>query len=56
MKYLSTNMKNNDTALVGQYVSIIFFALIVSAIIARQQGTQILPVLSGQALLILLAT
>jgi len=56
MKYLSTNIKNNDTALVGQYVSIIFFALIVSAVIARQQGTEILPSLSGQAWLILLAT
>jgi drug/metabolite transporter (DMT)-like permease len=56
MKYLTSNFKNNDTALVGQYVSIVFFALIVSALIARSQGTQILPTLSGQALLILLAT
>jgi drug/metabolite transporter (DMT)-like permease len=40
----------------GNMSALCFFALIVSAIIARQQGTQILPALSGQALLILLAT
>lgn len=56
MKHLSTSIKNNDTALVGQYISIIFFALIISAAIARQQGTQILPALSTQAYIILCAT
>lgn len=56
MKYLTSNFKNNDTALVGQYVSIIFFALLISAGIAWRQGTEMLPTLSGQARLILLCT
>lgn len=56
MKHLSTSIKNNDTALVGQYISIIFFALVISAGIARRQDTEIVPALSAQAYTILCAT
>lgn len=56
MKYLTSNFKNNDTALVGQYISIVFFALIISTLIAWHQGTQLLPVLSIQMRSMLLCT